>query len=59
LAEKLEARFGGKVALLEGAKGEFTVWLGDSLVAEKRDGMFPQAGEVLDMMDAAVGSSSK
>jgi len=42
------------VALLEGAKGEFSVWLGESLVAGKSDGMFPQPQEVLERMGLAM-----
>jgi len=55
LAERLEENFGGRVAVLEGAKGEFSVWLGESLVAGKSNGMFPQTEEVLDLMKLALG----
>ena len=43
------------MAVLEGAKGEFSVWLGESLVAGKSNGMFPQTEEVLDLMKLALG----
>ena len=59
MAERLEQRFGGSVALIEGAKGEFTVWLGDTEVAGKTDGMFPQFDEVLELMGAVVESSQQ
>ena len=54
MADRLEQRFGGSVALIEGGKGEFTVWLGDTEVAGKSDGMFPQFDEVLELMGAAL-----
>jgi len=54
LAERLEERFGDKVELIESKDGEFTVWLGEALVAGKSNGMFPEFDKVLESMASAV-----
>jgi hypothetical protein len=33
--------------LIEGRRGEFTVWVGDNLVAQKGAAGFPEDGDVL------------
>ena len=44
-------------ALLIGGSGEFTVWLDDKLLAEKKLGMFPDASAVVAAVKAAIAST--
>jgi hypothetical protein len=41
--------------LIEGRRGEFTVWVGDSQVAGKDEDNFPSENEVVEAVRRAVG----
>lgn len=41
MAALIEKDAGGSVELIEGKRGEFTVWVGEELVAEKSADGFP------------------
>lgn len=41
MAAIITKQTGARVELVEGGRGEFTVWVGDEKVAEKTGGAFP------------------
>lgn len=43
--------------LVEGDRGEFTVWVGEKVVARKDSGVFPEDNDVLTAVQQAVGQS--
>ncbi len=47
MAAEIKRALGLDVQLLVGSSGEFTVWLDDKLVAEKKLGMFPSPDKVV------------
>lgn len=47
MAAEIKRAIGLETQLLVGGSGEFTVWLDDKLVAEKKLGMFPSPDAVV------------
>jgi len=54
VAADVKKATGLETTLLVGASGEFTVWLDDRLLAEKKMGMFPSADAVIEAVRAAL-----
>ena len=47
MAAELKRKLGITTKLIEGDRGEFTVWVGPTKVAEKKDGEFPLESDVV------------
>jgi hypothetical protein len=47
VAAELKKKLGISTTLIEGDRGEFTVWVGPAKVAEKKNGEFPTESEVV------------
>lgn len=47
MAAELKNAFGVDATLEVGSSGEFTVWVDDKMVAEKKWGRFPDPGDVV------------
>lgn len=47
MAAELKRAIGVDATLVVGRSGEFTVWLDDQLIAEKKGGRFPEPDEVV------------
>jgi len=56
VAAELKQQLGVETALEVGTSGEFTVWVGDKMVAEKRWGRFPDPADVVAAVRAANAS---
>ncbi len=54
MAAELKKAIGVDAQLLRGGSGEFTVWLDDQLVAEKKLGTFPSPESVVDAIRAKL-----
>jgi hypothetical protein len=54
VAAELKRQVGVDSQLLVGGSGEFTVWIGDKLVAEKKMGQFPSPEAVVAAVKAAL-----
>ncbi len=54
MAAELKQELGLDAQLVVGNSGEFTVWLDDQLIAEKKAGQFPSPDEVVAAMEAAL-----
>ena len=54
MAAELKKAVGVDARLLVGGSGEFTVWLDDRLVAEKKAGQFPSPEDVVAAVKAAL-----
>jgi hypothetical protein len=54
VAAEVKKATGLDAQLLIGGSGEFTVWLDDKLLAEKKMGMFPSADAVVAAVKAAL-----
>jgi hypothetical protein len=54
VAAELKRQVGVESQLLVGGSGEFTVWIGDKLVAEKKMGQFPSPDDVVAAVKAAL-----
>jgi hypothetical protein len=54
VAAELKKQIGLDAQLLIGGSGEFTVWLDDKLVAEKKLGRFPAPEDVVAAVKAAL-----
>jgi predicted Rdx family selenoprotein len=54
VAAELKRATGLDTKLLIGGSGEFTVWLDEQLVAEKKMGVFPSADAVVAAVRAAI-----
>ena len=54
MAAELKQTMGLDAQLVVGSSGEFTVWLDDRKVAEKRFGRFPSPDEVVAAIKAAL-----
>jgi predicted Rdx family selenoprotein len=54
VAALIERELGAAVALEEGARGEFSVWVGEALVARKQDGGFPEDTDVVSAVGTAL-----
>jgi hypothetical protein len=55
VAAELKRETGLESVLRVGSSGEFTVWLDDKLVAEKKLGRFPEPADVVSAVKAALG----
>jgi hypothetical protein len=55
VAALLKQQLGLDAELLVGSSGEFTVWVGDQLVAEKTQGRFPAPDAVVSAVRTVVG----
>lgn len=53
MAAELKKAVGTDAELRVGGSGEFTVWLDDQLVAEKKSGRFPSPEDVVAAVKAA------
>ncbi len=55
MADRLKREFAiDEVALISGSRGEFTVWLGDQLLAKKTHEGFPSEDDVVAAMKSAL-----
>jgi hypothetical protein len=54
VAAEVKRATGLDAQLLVGGSGEFTVWLDDKLVAEKKLGLFPSPDAVVQAVKAAL-----
>ncbi len=57
MAAVLKRDLGVDAELVEGKRSEFTVWVGDAMVAGKSRVAFPSDEEVLAAVRAAIGPS--
>ena len=55
MAALIRTRTGADAELIEGGRGEFTVWVGDQRVAEKTSGAFPSDEEAVEAVQRALG----
>lgn len=55
MAAELRKALGVDSILIEGDRGEFTVWVGPQKVADKVGGEFPGDQDVVNAVRAAVG----
>jgi len=55
LAAIIKSKFGVEPELIEGGRGEFTVWVGDQQVAQKGWLRFPSDEKVLRAVSEALG----
>lgn len=56
MAAEVKRATGLDAQLLIGGSGEFTVWLDDKLVAEKKLGQFPSPDAVVEAVKAALAA---
>jgi hypothetical protein len=56
VAAEIKRETGLDAELLVGGSGEFTVWLDDKLLAEKKMGVFPDAARVVAAVKAATAT---
>jgi hypothetical protein len=56
VAALLRKELGAEVEMIGGDRGEFTVWVGDQLVARKGVLRFPSDQKVLESVRAALAS---
>jgi hypothetical protein len=54
VAAELKKKLGVSATLIEGGRGEFTVWVGSTKVADKKDGDFPSEAEVVSAVQGAL-----
>jgi hypothetical protein len=54
VAAELKKSLGVTSNLVEGDRGEFTVWVGSAKVAEKENGEFPAERSVVEAVEAAL-----
>ena len=54
MAEELKRELGVDATLTPGDRGEFTVWVGPTKVAEKQNGEFPASDLVVQAVKAAL-----
>ena len=57
MAAELKQKTGLDAQLKVGGSGEFTVWIDDKLVAEKKFGRFPSPEDVVTAVKAALPAS--
>jgi len=55
VAATLKAALGVDTELIEGSRGEFTVWVDDKVVARKSANGFPSDAEALETVQHALG----
>ena len=58
MAELLKRELGAEAELVEGGRGEFTVWVGDQVVAKKGWLGFPDDEKVLEAVREALAADS-
>lgn len=60
-AQALKRELGIEATLVEGSPGEFTVWVGDTMVAKKKLILFPSEKKIVSAVRAALtlGEKSK
>jgi hypothetical protein len=56
VAAEIKRATGLDTELLRGGSGEFTVWLDDKLLAEKKMGVFPDPASVVAAVKAAIAT---
>ena len=56
MAAEIKSATGLDTQLLVGGSGEFTIWLDDKLLAEKKMGVFPEAAAVIAAVKAATAT---
>ena len=54
MAAVIKKQTGIEPALVEGGRGEFTVWVGEKVVAQKDEAGFPSEGDVLSAVQKAL-----
>jgi hypothetical protein len=54
VAALINSKLGVEPELVEGGRGEFTVWVGQNRVAQKNAGAFPEDDEVLAAVQRAI-----
>lgn len=54
MAAEIKRETGLDAELKVGGSGEFTIWVDDKLVAEKKMGMFPDPADVVAAVKAAL-----
>jgi len=59
VAALVESRTGIKPDMIEGGRGEFTVWVGKTRVAQKDANGFPEDDEVLAAVQKTLTSGSE
>lgn len=57
MAAEIKRETGLETKLLVGGSGEFTVWFGDRLLAEKKMGVFPETTAVIAAVKAATAAT--
>ena len=57
MAAEIKRETGLDTTLLRGGSGEFTVWLDDKLLAEKKMGVFPEASAIVAAVKAATSAT--
>jgi hypothetical protein len=57
VAALIKEEIGVDTDLVEGGRGEFTVWVGDESVAQKDAGGFPSERDVIAAVREAIGRS--
>jgi hypothetical protein len=55
VAALIKTRTGADAELIEGGRGEFTVWVDDERVAQKTSGTFPSDDEAVEAVRRALG----
>jgi predicted Rdx family selenoprotein len=56
VAAELKQALGVDASLEVGSSGEFTVWVGDAKVAEKKWGRFPDPADVVTAVRSSLGA---
>ena len=56
MAAVIKAALGAETELAEGGRGEFTVWVGDEVVAQKDAHGFPSEDDALAALQRALAS---
>ena len=54
MADAIKEATGESSELISGYKGEFTIWVDDTQVADKIDGEFPEDADVVSAVTAAL-----
>ncbi len=57
MAALIKDALGVDTELVEGARGEFTVWVGDQRVAQKDEGGFPSDEDAVSAVKRAAGGA--
>ena len=57
MAAEIKQATGLDTQLVIGGSGEFTVWMDDQLLAEKKSGIFPDVASVVAAVKAAIATT--